>query len=66
MLRNIEDHHRIYLNIEVDKKNEGLKPSIFFELEKFLKKNIEFTIEIFNIEKIDENKLRLKNSPQTQ
>ena len=66
MLRNIEDHHRIYLNIEIDEKNESLKPSIFFELEKFLKKNIEFSIEIFNIEKIDGNKLRLKNSPQTQ
>lgn len=66
ILRNIEDHHRIYLNIEVGEKNESLKPSIFFELEKFLKKNVEFSIEIFNIEKIDGNKLRLKNSPQTQ
>ncbi len=66
ILRNIEDHHRVYLNIDMKEKNESLKSSIFFELEKVLKKKIEFTIEIFNIEKIDENKLRLKNSPQAQ
>lgn len=66
ILRNIEDHHRVYLNIDMKEKNENLKSSIFFELEKVLKKKIEFTIEIFNIEKIDENKLRLKNSPQAQ
>jgi len=59
-----EDIYRIVLNLDKINNKNTSKAKIFFDLENFLKKNLEYTLEIFSSEIIDQNKLRLKNSPQ--
>lgn len=59
-----EDIYRIVLNLDKINNKNISKAKIFFDLENFLKKNLEYTLEIFSSEIIDQNKLRLKNSPQ--
>ena len=59
-----EDIYRIVLNLDKINNKNTTKAKIFFDLENFLKKNLEYTLEIFSSEIIDQNKLRLKNSPQ--
>ncbi len=59
-----EDIYRIVLNLDKINNKNISKSKIFFDLENFLKKNLEYTLEIFSSEIIDQNKLRLKNSPQ--
>ena len=60
----IKDSHKIILNIDLIDNKLDKKSEIFLNVEKLLKKKVEFALEVFNSEKVDQNKLRLKNLPQ--
>ena len=62
-INKIESNFKIFFDINKDFREVQSKKNILLELEKKLKK-LDNTLEVFVEEIIDQNKLRLKNSPQ--
>ena len=63
-INKIENNFKVYLNVDNDFKKLQQDKNVLLEIEIKLKK-IEDTLEIFVDEILDQNKLRLKNSPQS-
>lgn len=59
----IENNFKIYLNVDKNFSNLQQKTNILLDIEIKLKK-LDDTLEVFIDEILDQNKLRLKNSPQ--
>ncbi len=62
-INKIENNFKIFFDINKDFREVQAKTNILLQLEKKLKM-LDDTLEVFVEEIIDQNKLRLKNSPQ--
>jgi hypothetical protein len=63
LVNKIENHFKIYLKVDENFKNLQKKKNLLLNIETNLKK-LDNTLEVFVDEILDQNKLRLKNSPQ--
>ena len=65
IIQSIDNNFKINLRVNNFFKNEQKKYNILLEIEINLKE-LDNTLEVFVDEVLDQNKLRLKNSPQTK
>ena len=65
IIQSIDNNFKINLRVDNFFKNEQKKYNILLEIEINLKE-LDNTLEVFVDEVLDQNKLRLKNSPQTK
>ena len=64
MLNKIELGFRVVVELSEEFRKRLKKESLLLKIESILKEKVEKRIELFTMEVKDQNKLRLKNSPQ--
>ena len=64
ILHKIEFDFRIIIQLSDNFKQRLQNESLLIKIEEILKEKLDKRIELFNIEIMDLNKLRLKNTPQ--